>query len=225
MKDKHSIINILKLFTSFFIFFESSSIKNLLIYIFRIKKQTPGVLTALSFGVNLIILMFLFIIFRKDIIKEFKIYKENISNNIDIGLKYWMLGLAGMMISNIMITFILNGGGASNEQAVQKMINSAPLFMIINAGILAPINEELLFRKNFRNIFKNNILFILTSGIFFGYMHVAGSTNLIQWLYIIPYSSLGISFAIMYKKTNTIFTSITMHAIHNTILTLLSILI
>ena len=68
-------------------------------------------------------------------------------------------------------------------------------------------------------------IFILVSGIFFGYMHVAGSTSLTQWLYIIPYSSLGISFAIMYNKTNTVFTSITIHSIHNTILTILSILV
>ncbi len=225
MKKKPLIKNILKLLVSFFIFFESSTIRTILIHIFKIKKKTPGTLTVLSFGVNIIILIFLFIIFRKDIIKEFKIFKDNISDNIDTGLKYWMLGLAGMMISNIIITFILKGGGASNEEAVQKMINSAPLFMIINAGIIAPINEELLFRKNFRNVFKNNILFILVSGIFFGYMHVAGSTSLTQWLYIIPYSSLGISFAIMYNKTNTVFTSITIHSIHNTILTILSILV
>ena len=130
-----------------------------------------------------------------------------------------------MMISNILITIIFQAGGASNEQQVQKMIQTAPLFMFVNAGFIAPINEELLFRKNFRNIFKNNLIFILISGIFFGYLHVTSATSIGQLAYIIPYSSLGISFAIMYCKTNTVFTSISMHMMHNTILTLFSILL
>ncbi len=225
MKYENLFTNIFKLIISLFLFFESIYIQKLFIWIFHIKKITPSLVTVLSFTSNLVILILLFLLFRKDIIKEFRIFKNNISNNIDIGFKYWLIGLAGMMISNILITIIFQGGGADNEQQVQKMIQAAPLFMILNAGLIAPINEEILFRKNFRNIFKNNIIFILVSGIFFGYLHVSGATSLLQWIYIIPYSSLGIGFAIMYSKTNTVFTSICMHMMHNTVLTLISILL
>lgn len=225
MKYKNLVTNIFKLIISLFLFFESTYIQKFLIWIFHIKKITPSLVTVLSFTSNLFILILLLLLFKKDIIKEFKIFKNNISNNIDTGFKYWLIGLAGMMVSNILITIIFQGGGADNEQQVQKMIQAAPLFMILNAGLIAPINEEILFRKNFRNIFKNNIIFILVSGIFFGYLHVSGATSLLQWIYIIPYSSLGISFAIMYSKTNTVFTSICMHMMHNTILTLISILL
>lgn len=225
MKYKNLCTNILKLIISFFLFFESTYIQKFFVWIFHIKKITPSLVTILSFISNLVILIFLFLLFRKDLIKEFKLFKKNVSNNIDIGFKYWLLGLAGMMVSNIFITIIFQGGGASNEQQVQKMIQAAPLFMILNAGLIAPINEEILFRKNFRNVFKNNIVFILVSGIFFGYLHVSGATSLLQWAYIIPYSSLGIGFAIMYSKTNSVFTSICMHMMHNTILTLISILL
>lgn len=225
MKYKNLFTNILKLIISFFLFFESTYIQKFFVWIFHIKNITSSLATILNFTSNLVILILLFLLFRKDLIKEFKVFKKNISNNIDIGFKYWLIGLAGMMISNILITIIFQGGGANNEQQVQKMIQAAPLFMIINAGIIAPINEEILFRKNFRNIFKNNMIFILISGIFFGYLHVSGATSLLQWAYIIPYSSLGIGFAIMYSKTNTVFTSICMHMMHNTILTFISILL
>lgn len=225
MKQKKIIINIVKLIISFFIFFNSIYIQKFLVYILNIKKITPKLSTLISFLSSIIILILLLIIFRKEIIEEFKTFKKNISENIDIGFKYWFIGLAGMFISNIVITFIFKGAGAQNEQEVQKMITAAPLLMIITAGIIAPINEEILFRKNFKNVFKNNLLFIIISGIFFGYLHVSSSTSLMQWIYIIPYSSLGICFAIMYNKTNTVFTSISMHMIHNTILTLISILL
>ena len=62
------------------------------------------------------------------------------------------------------------------------------------------------------------------AGIVFGYLHVADASGLLQFLYIIPYSSLGVAFAVMYNKTNTVFTSISMHMFHNLALTILSII-
>lgn len=129
-----------------------------------------------------------------------------------------------MMISNFVISFLLNASQATNEQMVQKMISAMPYLLIISAGIIAPINEEILFRKVFKDNIKNKIICILVSGILFGYMHVTSATTILQFLYIIPYSSLGISFAVMYSKTDSIFTSMSMHMFHNTILTILSII-
>lgn len=225
MKHKNLFINILKLLLSFFIYFESGNIRKVIVLIFHIKKVTPAISIILSCVSNVILLVLLFFIYKKELIKEFKIFKNKLSDNIDIGFTYWMIGLVGMMISNILIMTIFKSGGANNEQAVQNMINIAPLLMIIDAGIIAPIIEEILFRKTFKNVIKSKLTFILIAGIFFGYLHVASATTLAQFIYIIPYSSLGISLAMMYAKTDTVFTSICMHALHNTILTLFSILI
>ncbi len=227
MKDNNLVKRVIKFILAFLIFFSSIYIQKFLLVILHLKRSqvTTSLSTILNCVSSIIILFLLFLLYRKDLIKEFKIFKDNLSNNIDIGFKYWIIGLIGMMISNIIISLLLNGGGADNEQLVQQMIKTSPLLMIINAGVIAPLNEEILFRKNFRNLFSKNIIFILLSGIIFGYMHVSSSTNLLQFAYIIPYSSLGICFAIAYCKTNTVFTSICMHAMHNTILTLISILL
>ena len=136
-----------------------------------------------------------------------------------------LLSSIGMSFSNIIITFLLKGGGATNEKMVQDMITTLPFIMLVNAGVLAPILEELTFRKAFREALSNKWLFILVSGLVFGGLHVITSFQTpLELLYIIPYSSLGVAFAYMYDKTDTVFTSIAMHMIHNTILTLLSIL-
>ena len=211
--------------TALVLFFLSSTIQRLFVMIFGIKKITNTNAVILNFSSSFIILLCLLFLYQKELKKEWNIFKKNLADNMDIGLKYWLLGLAGMMVSNITLSILFQNDGADNEQLVQQMITALPILMVFSAGFIAPIVEEITFRKVFRDNIKKDILFILVSGIFFGFLHVFPADNLGQFLYIIPYSSLGISFAIMYQKTNTVFTSISMHMMHNTILTLLSILV
>lgn len=191
-----------------------------------IRSITESQNVMLSTFSNIVLLLILFLIFRKDIIKEWKKFKSNFLENIDTGIKYWLVGLAIMMGSNIIINIVMNLGQAANEQAVQQMISALPWLMFINAGIIAPCTEELIFRKSFRKAFPNKWLFVLISALVFGSLHVVTSmTSPIELLYIIPYGALGGAFAYMYQKTDTIFTSITMHMFHNSALILLSILV
>ena len=224
-KYKNQIVNGIKGTILICMFLESGIIQILFKNLLHIKKVTVRDATILNFLSSLVFGIFLIIIYRKDLKKEWKIFKSNLSDNLDIGIKYWLIGLFFMMSTNILINLIWKSGTATNEQAVQKMITSLPFVMLLSAGILAPLNEEILFRQCFRDTFKNNIVFALASGIFFGFLHVSTATTLSQFIYIIPYSCLGISFAIMYVKTKSVFTSMMMHMAHNSILTLLSILL
>lgn len=191
-----------------------------------IRSITESQNVMLSTFSNIVLLLILFLIFRKDIIKEWKKFKLNFLENIDTGIKYWLVGLAIMMGSNIIINIVMNLGQAANEQAVQQMISALPWLMFINAGVIAPCTEELIFRKSFRKAFPNKWLFVLISALVFGSLHVVTSmTSPIELLYIIPYGALGGAFAYMYQKTDTIFTSIAMHMFHNSALILLSILV
>ena len=66
---------------------------------------------------------------------------------------------------------------------------------------------------------------MIVSGLLFGALHVITQiTSLYDYLYIIPYSALGIAFAITNYKTNNVFPSIFTHMIHNGVITLMSIL-
>ena len=208
----------------FLIFYCSSLFQLIPIKLLNLKPSNINNVILSCFS-SFVLLIILFIIYRKQLIKEFRIFKSNILTNLDIGFKYWLLGLFGMFLSNCIIIFIVGLNQAQNEQAVQKMISTLPWLMLITAGVIAPITEEIVFRKSFKNSFKNKYLFIILSGVVFGFLHVISSYNSpIELLYIIPYSSLGIAFATMYYKTNTIYTSISMHMLHNIILTLISII-
>lgn len=213
---------------TFLIFYFSSYLQLIPIIVLNIdiKNITQSQNVMLSTFSNVLLLLILFLIFRKDIIKEWKKFKSSFLENIDIGIKFWLVGLTIMMISNIIINIVMNLGQAANEQAVQQMISALPWLMFINAGLIAPCTEELIFRKSFKKAFPNKWLFIFSSALIFGSLHVVTSmTSPIELLYIIPYGALGGAFAYMYQKTNTVFTSISMHMLHNSALILLSILV
>lgn len=224
---KETIKQIIIGLSIFILFYFSSYIQLIPIYLFKldIKNLSGNIKVGLNMFSNIILLITLILIYRKELYKEWKKFKDKIYSNIDFGFKYWFIGLIVMFISNIFINIILKNGQAANEQAVQEMISYAPILMVPNAGIIAPIIEEITFRKAFKNMIKNKWAFILTSGIIFGALHVVTNvSSIIDLLYIIPYSSLGIAFAYMYYKTDTIYTSIAMHMIHNTVLTIISIM-
>ena len=175
---------------------------------------------------ELIVLIVLFIIYRKELKKEFYIFKNKLDENLNTGLIYWLLGLAIMFISNAIIIFVFKLGQANNQQAVNQFIKTAPIWMLIEAGVLAPIVEEIIFRKSIKDMTTNKKLFIFFSSLIFGLMHIIPSAKaLTDFLFLLPYGILGFSFAKMYSKTDTVFTSISFHMIHNIILTLLSIAI
>ncbi len=195
------------------------------LYYLKVKELSGPMLVILNALKNIILLFILFLIYRKDLIRDWDKFRANVFDNLDEGIKYWFLGLVGMVASNLIINFVFKGGQAGNEQAVQDYIKYLPWLMLINVGFLGPMVEELVFRKTFKDAIKNKWLFIIISGLIFGGMHVVGSyTGLVDLLFIIPYSCLGFAFAAAYYNTDTIFTSITLHMIHNTILTVTSIL-
>jgi membrane protease YdiL (CAAX protease family) len=167
-----------------------------------------------------------FIFYFKALKKDFKIFTKDIMKNINTAFCYWLVGFAIMAVSNIIINVILGGGIAGNEEQVRGMVKVLPWIMIINAGLIAPFNEEIIFRKSLRDIFDNKWLFVFASFLLFGGAHILG--NISSWvdiLYIIPYGVLGGVFALAYYKTNTIFTSICMHMFHNIMAVLLLIFI
>ena len=203
------------------VYFQLIPIKLFNIDYTNVSKKMLVLLSAFS---SICMAFIFYFIYRKDLKKEFKIFKKNLLNNLDIGLKYWTLGLIIMMASNLFLTFVLKSGGANNENAVQEMLKGLPWLMIIIAGFIAPFNEEIVFRKTLKDVFKNKWVFAALSFLLFGGAHVIEDAhNIIDLLYIIPYGALGGAFALAYHDTDTIFTSLSLHMMHNLVLSLMSV--
>lgn len=204
------------------VYFQLIPIKLFNLDLNKISKTTKVILSTFS---SFMICLVLVIIYFKDLKKDFIKFKNNFLENIDIGFKWWLIGLIIMVISNLILTFVLKFGGANNQKAVQSMIKVLPIAMFISAGILAPISEEIVFRKSLRDIIDDKLFFVIVSFLFFGGAHVVESAaTFTDYLYIIPYGALGGALAMAYYESDTIFTSITLHAFHNIILIILSVI-
>lgn len=177
----------------------------------------------LMFINDILLIIFLFYLYKETIKQDFKnFFNNNLKENFKIALHYWVIGMTIMIFSNYIISIVNNGKIAVNEESVQALIKTAPLYMAFELIIFAPITEELIFRKSIRDIIKNPYIYSIISGLIFGSLHAISSLNsIIDLLYFIPYCSLGITFALLYSKTNNIFSTITIHAFHNSLALLL----
>ena len=221
MKEK--TINVVKCIFLFLLFFTISAIP-VLIFRIDINKFSDLDTVIYSLSCSLLFLSIIMLCYRKTLIKDFKPYFKNFGRNFENSFKYYLVGVGVMIFSNLIITLLFQGDLSTNETMVRSYINASPLLMAIDISFYAPLAEELLFRKSVRDVVKNKWLYIFISGFIFGGMHVIGTEGLIGLLYLIPYCSLGFTFAYIYAKTDNIYSSIMLHFMHNT-LTLILLLV
>lgn len=173
----------------------------------------------LSIIIEILTLAVILLLFNKRIKENYVDLKKNHKKYFSKYFKFYLIGLAVMYISNAILIFVFNGGLAGNEESIRSILLVHPIYVYISAVLIAPSVEELVFRGAIKNIIPNSILYILCSGLIFGGMHLVGNvTSIIDLLYIIPYSSLGIAFAYIYSKTDNIFVTMMLHTMHNGIL-------
>ena len=124
-----------------------------------------------------------------------------------------------MMLSNFILLIVFKDI-STNESQVRDILIGNPIPMMFTISVLAPLIEELTFRKSLSPLFKNKYIFALVSGILFGLGHLmtdftAGNFEIARLLYVIPYGSLGFMFALMNRDNNSTFSSIFIHCLHN----------
>lgn len=180
---------------------------------------------------DLIIFSILFLIYRKEVINDFKLF---IANKGKWFFKYLLIFIGSIIlmgIANIIMSKITNMDTSQNEELVRKYIKLFPIYMGLSSIVYAPFMEELLFRKGIRKIVSGDdriikIAYILISAIAFGLMHVVTLDATFNDLLMgIPYMIAGLSFAYIYVKTDNLFATLEFHLMHNAILFILQILI
>lgn len=150
---------------------------------------------------DLITLLLAFILFYKEIKKGLKNIKENIFNYIE----YFTLTLVIFLIIDLFIGIFCNyivGDIPENQTAIISITNK--LYLFFGSCFYAPIVEEIIFRGTLKKFIKNNYAFIVISSLLFGLMHVIGSENLIQYIYILYYGASGVYFSYVYSKFNNL---------------------
>lgn len=186
----------------------------------KISNNTYLILIISKYIVFIIVFYFMYHKYLKEKWVDFKI---NFKKYTKIAFRDWITGFLIMITSNLIISFFFSGLG-ENEEEVQSLISLAPWVAFIMTSFLAPITEEIIFRKSLKDAINNKYLFMILSGFIFGLIHVISANNPLEYLLIIPYGAMGFVFAKTLYETDNIYTTIMVHAFHNAMLTLLAVI-
>ena len=118
--------------------------------------------------------------------------------------------IVGMIIGTLVHNAITSPFGGSSNVLSQLLLSSSPIPRILVVGILAPVFEELIFRKILIDRLSKygTFLAILVSGLFFGLFH----GNFSQFFFA---AMLGFLFAFLYAKTGKVILTIILHMMVN----------
>lgn len=189
--------------------------------LFKINKLNIISKVIFSLIYELILILIIIYIYRHDLNKYLKNIKSCKFTNY---IKYWFISIGLMSISTILIEMFTSINTSTNQEIIIETFKKVPIYTAITTILYAPILEELVFRLSFRKMFKTNILFIIMSGIFFGFMHVSNPSSLLELVYIIPYSIPGFIFAYTLVKSDNIFIPMGLHCIHNSVMIIIQII-
>ena len=230
MKKYKDLFIALLAFLLYFLF--SPLIKEILnLFKIDINDLGPIPLNIILIVVDLLFMGVLFLIYKKEVINDFKAFTSNKGKWFFKYLGLFIGSVVVMGALNLILSKITNMGTSENEELVRELIKKLPVYMTISTIIYAPFVEEILFRKCVRKIIVGNdklvkIAYVLISAIIFGLVHVlALDASFYDILMGIPYMVVGLSLGYIYVKTDNVFATMQFHLMHNTILLILQLIL
>lgn len=173
--------------------------------------KTAKIITVVA--LYIIQLILLAIPMWNELKRDFIVFKNNFKLYLGKMLPRFGIIAIFYLISSFSVMFLV--ADISTNQAI---ISTWPIYITAFVAILvAPLIEELMFRGFIKKFIKNDILFLLISSLVFGGLHVTSADSFQQFLYIIPYSILGLAFSLNYVKTKNIASNIFLHSAWNSI--------
>ena len=202
---------------------------NLYLVYFGSNIDINGLNVIYNLVVGIVVAIPLFLVFKNFIYENFRVFKNNLTENIiwvvTIGLLVsYGLAFVGEMIQNLLLQ--TSDSEATNQVLVEALVQSNFALMFIQTVIIAPFVEEMLFRGLIFNGLrqKNIILAHIVSAFLFGLLHVYSyilAGDMSEWIKLIPYMTVGFSLSFAYEKRQTIFAPILLHSLKNCIAVLL----
>lgn len=191
----------------------------------QILLHVPSINLRISIIAAFYIICFIVAIFAfKDKLKQdLHLFKNNFKAYMKYIIPRFLIYYIFYFIISIICAIILKNGVSENQKTLEQL----PLYVSIPLAVVwAPIVEELVFRGAIGRFIKNNILFILISGIIFGLIHTFDEASIDKVIILgIPYICCGIFLAFIYRKTNNIASSMLVHFINNAFASIISILV
>ncbi|CAM3618891.1 CPBP family intramembrane glutamic endopeptidase [Erysipelothrix anatis] len=144
--------------------------------------------------------------------------------NSDKKYRYVFIGLGLVYLGNIGTAMVTQAMGVTestvNQQMVETIIRSVPIYGFFMVVLQAPIVEEITYRGiYFRQIYgKHKILAYVVTGVIFGLLHIIPGLLegvKVEWIMSLSYIWAGLVMAWVYAKTDSMVYSILLHALMN----------
>ena len=230
MKD--NVKNIFKLIISFVLFFNLSLV---IAYIFKLVGINYSDFNYIDYAclntfIELIMFVVVLLFYKKYLKKDLVLFKLNKKDYIKKIISYFLIFLVvkyGVALFSSLLLVMLGSDlvTSENQEAVVTLAKKLPFMMMISTSLLAPFVEEGIFRLGIRKVINNKYLFILVSGLIFGFMHIF-PTELPLYVALIEslnYVTMGLLLAYIYNETDNIYVVVIIHALNN-LLSMLMIL-
>ena len=230
MKD--NVKNIFKLIISFVLFFNISLV---ITYIFKLVGINYSDFNYIDYAclntfIELIMFVVVLLFYKKYLKKDLVLFKLNKKDYIKKIISYFLIFLIvkyGVALFSSLLLVMLGSDlvTSENQESVVTLAKTLPFMMMISTSLLAPFVEEGIFRLGIKKVINNKYLFILVSGLIFGFMHIF-PTELPLYVALIEslnYVTMGLLLAYIYNETDNIYVVVIIHALNN-LLSMLMIL-
>lgn len=177
--------------------------------VFITKNQPIWRVLAISLALLIITGLVYYLAYRFKLVDYFKILRN------PSAWKTIIIGILALFLVKILggIVLVLEHGANANtsNQSVIESLGMNPILLVILTVIVAPIVEEITCRGIIQGLaFKNSYLGVLVSSLIFGGLHVP--TDLGSW---IIYGGMGLVLGLIYRKTQKLEYSMTIHFLNN----------
>ena len=182
---------------------------------------SKSIVIALNLVSTILIAFVLFFVNKTNFYNNFISFKNNPKKYFGYVIAGFALVYAAMIFANIILDLLGITVTSQNEQTIQSLftkntLNIIMLFLLLT--VFTPIVEETVFRKSIYGFIRpliGDIGAIIISGLIFAVMHVISYGDYIQ---IIPYAFMGLSFSYIYFLSNrNIYVVIIIHFLNNLI--------
>ena len=230
MKD--NVKNIFKLIISFVLFFNLSLVIACIFKLVGINYSDFNYIdyACLNTFIELIMFVVVLLFYKKYLKKDLVLFKLNKKDYIKKIISYFLIFLVvkyGVALFSSLLLVMLGSDlvTSENQETVVTLAKTLPFMMMISTSLLAPFVEEGIFRLGIKKVINNKYLFILVSGLIFGFMHIF-PTELPLYVALIEslnYVTMGLLLAYIYNETDNIYVVVIIHALNN-LLSMLMIL-
>lgn len=178
--------------------------------------------TIIYFVSDFIYLMFITVLYRNTIKKDYIEYKnkklsKSLFKSFGISIILFVIYfIIGIIFSSISKEY---GSFDSNTKEIYSLASISTIYIFFKTLFFATLAEELVFKKAIKDVINNKAFFLIISSFIYSFMNIiyADLGDIVTWMHFTPYFIYSILLGSVYIKNNNIIEIIIIKFFYNLI--------